>query len=319
MGAAGESPEEKPEVRAVETMKESLGLYIFILAAWMSVSTYWYTCRIRNLCIPEEFMFKEGAILSAGPSALNLSITGTNISVADNIKFLHSRQHPMITGRIKLAFNDMETFLSLNDDLALEISGAYAAGEKNHSLLDNLGQARAEAFKAWLVKQGCSRSQLITRFVKKDNLAFNRDTLRNGLTFRVIDMPEKEGISVEELQAIGKRLRENNQPLYFADNPSAYALSINNDLRDYIRDLRVFLNANPDRMITLVGYTDESGSAETNVRIGRMRAEYVRQMLSEAGVNYYQMRTNSKGEKVPVASSDIREEQYKNCRVEIKF
>lgn len=298
-------------------MKESLGLYVFLLITWISVSTYWYTCRIQNLCIPENLKFTEGALLSAEASSSGLKIIGTNIGAADNIRFIHSRQHPFISGGIKVAFNNVETYLSLNDDLALEVTGTYASTEKNNTLLDNLGLARAEAFKAWMVMQGADRSQIITRFTESDSLPFIHDTLSNGLAFRIVNKPEEERIGPDELKAVERRLKENYQPFYF-ESTSAN-LKVNDHLKAYVRDLRIFLDAYPDKNITLVGHTDESGSAEANVRIGRSRAEYVRQLLSETGINYQQMRTNSKGESMPVASNKTKEGQSKNRRVEIQF
>lgn len=296
-------------------MKESLGLYILLLAAWTILSTCWYTCEIRNRCISEAFEDTE-ELLSAGNSSFDLKITDTRIVVVENTKFIHSHHIPIISGPVKLAFNRIQTYLLDHDDLAIEVTGAYTPMEKNHSLLSNLGLARAEAFKAWMVEQGIKRNQIITSQISTDTLTFAHDTVLSALAFKMRDLPEEKIVNKEELKEIAARLKNNYRPFYFES--SSTKLFINQDLRNYVQDLKVYLDANPDHIITLVGYTDESGDAETNVRIGRMRAEYVRQKLSQAGIDDQQIRTNSKGASAPAADHDTKKSNQ-NRRVEIQF
>lgn len=300
-------------------MKESLGLYIFLLSTWMVLSTYWYTCGVRNRCISEVFEYTEEAFLSSTTAAVpfGLKVAGTQIMAEDNIRFIRSRHVPIISGPVKRAFNRVQSYLSIHDDEAIEVTGAYASTEKNNTLLNSLGLARAGAFKAWMIKQGIGGNQIVIRQVKNDSLTFTHDTLISALTFKIIDLPEEKTVSKKELSEVENRLKDNYHPFYF--EPSSTALLIDQNLRSYVQDLKTYMEAYPDHTIILVGHTDESGDAETNVRIGRERAEYVMQLLSQAGINDQQMLTNSKGASMPVADHGNKKGINANRRVEIQF
>ncbi len=294
---------------------KDLVLYVFLLTAWMGLSTYWYTCQIKNVCISEAFAFTEGKTFAADTSTDHLMIVGTNIGTSEDIKFIRSRANPMVSAKLKRAFNDVETFLSLRPEKVLEVTGTYAVQEKNNTLSADLGLARAEAFSDWLALQGIERTQVLTRSVAHDSLTFSYDTLQGGLTFRIIDKPESKPLSSGELKALKDRLQSRQKPLYFES--ASTTLQIDDTLRQYVQDLKTYLDGNPTQTIMLTGHTDDRGDKETNFRIGRSRADDVRRMLSQAGINFQQIRTNSKGESMPIANNDTEEGRSKNRRVEI--
>ncbi len=294
---------------------KDLVLYVFLLTAWMAASTYWYTCQIKNVCISEAVAFTEGKTFAADTSAEHLMVVGTNIGAADDIKFIHSRANPLVSAKLKRAFNKVETFLSHRPEKMLEVTGAYATREKNSTLSVDLGLARAEAFSDWMALQGIERTQVLTRSVARDSLTFSHDTLQGGLTFRIVDKPEGKQLSSGELKALKDRLQADRKPLYFES--ASTSLQIDDTLRQYVHDLKTYLDANPGQSIMLTGHTDNRGDQETNFRIGRSRADDVRRLLSQAGINFQQIRTNSKGESMPIADNDTEEGRSKNRRVEI--
>ncbi|AGW13049.1 OmpA family protein [Megalodesulfovibrio gigas] len=79
------------------------------------------------------------------------------------------------------------------------------------------------------------------------------------------------------------------------------------------------LSVSPHLRCILVGYTDNVGSDETNLRISRERAESVRQyLLTKYDINTEQLEVQGRGKDMPVASNDTEEGRRQNRRVEFR-
>lgn len=76
-------------------------------------------------------------------------------------------------------------------------------------------------------------------------------------------------------------------------------------------------NQYPDTDITIVGYTDNTGSYEVNMKLSNRRAESVFDYLSRHGVAAKRMRTFGKGWEDPIASNETAEGREQNRRVEL--
>ena len=73
----------------------------------------------------------------------------------------------------------------------------------------------------------------------------------------------------------------------------------------------------PDMRITIVGHTDDDGSAEANLKLSKDRANAVREILvSQHGIAKSRIETDGKGEASPVASNDTQSGKSQNRRVE---
>ena len=69
--------------------------------------------------------------------------------------------------------------------------------------------------------------------------------------------------------------------------------------------------------LEIQGYTDSTGTADYNEKLGEERAEAVRRYLNEQGVALNRMATISYGMDKPVAPNDTREGRAQNRRVAI--
>lgn len=84
-----------------------------------------------------------------------------------------------------------------------------------------------------------------------------------------------------------------------------------------LEDLAVFLNANPDKSVALVGHTDAEGSLAANVSLSRKRAQAVlRHLVETLGCNPGQVSADGVGYLSPIASNLTDEGRTKNRRVE---
>ena len=76
------------------------------------------------------------------------------------------------------------------------------------------------------------------------------------------------------------------------------------------------LKANRNISVDVVGHTDNVGSDEYNLNLGRRRAQAAQDYLSRQGVAGSQLRVLSKGESAPVATNDNESGRALNRRVE---
>ncbi|WP_431102429.1 OmpA family protein [Roseateles noduli] len=79
------------------------------------------------------------------------------------------------------------------------------------------------------------------------------------------------------------------------------------------------LRNHPERRILIEGFTDSTGSAESNLTLSRARAESVRDALAKRGVEAGRIDVRGNGEARPVASNDTAAGRQQNRRVEIVF
>ncbi|HSF56672.1 MAG TPA: OmpA family protein [Candidatus Binatia bacterium] len=78
-----------------------------------------------------------------------------------------------------------------------------------------------------------------------------------------------------------------------------------------------FLRENPQRQITIEGYTDNVGSDNYNLELSQRRAEAVRDFLVQNGISADRITARGLGEEYPVASNETEAGRQQNRRVQI--
>ncbi len=79
------------------------------------------------------------------------------------------------------------------------------------------------------------------------------------------------------------------------------------------------LKRNPNRGVWLEGHTDDRGSHEYNMGLGERRANSVRALMLQSGVNPNQIRVRSYGKEMPAVSGYDEAAWAQNRRVEIVY
>jgi len=69
----------------------------------------------------------------------------------------------------------------------------------------------------------------------------------------------------------------------------------------------------------VIGHTDNVGNAIKNKELGLKRAIYVKEYLTENGINQNQLKASSEGPDKPMASNKTNDGRKRNRRVEISF
>ena len=81
--------------------------------------------------------------------------------------------------------------------------------------------------------------------------------------------------------------------------------------------LSVFMRENPERTLSIEGYTDAVGSDTYNLNLSQRRADAVRAALAYRGIDGGRIATKGFGKANPVASNVTAEGRQRNRRVEI--
>ena len=82
-------------------------------------------------------------------------------------------------------------------------------------------------------------------------------------------------------------------------------------------NLKEIMAKNPDIKVTVTGHTDNVGKAAMNLNLSKRRAENIKKMLVEKGIDGIRIQTFGKGETEPIESNDTEAGRAKNRRIEI--
>jgi outer membrane protein OmpA-like peptidoglycan-associated protein len=84
-----------------------------------------------------------------------------------------------------------------------------------------------------------------------------------------------------------------------------------------VNKLSGYLQENPERKVSIEGFTDSTGSEEYNQRLSERRAEAVKAALVRAGTDPSRIMVEGYGEEYPVAGNESASGRQLNRRVEI--
>lgn len=331
--------------------------WVVLLVLWMAGSTWWHVCQIKQLC-PNGV----SAVTTTNPAADRTPLTIADgdrfrLELPGNFSFAKSEANANLNALGESAdgnaLDQLTAYLKANPNRILEITGYYTSTEKNTTSLANLGLARAEGIRQYLVQQGIPAASLSTKGELEESLAFSPkgDSLYGGLTFAFsgeASAPPGEptasadsaqpvpaetetdlttttppgletvaaGISEEGLAA-AEKYTSVFEPidLYFALGESNYIKTP--ATRQFFEEAARYLAEHKDKKLLVTGHTDNSGEEEVNRQLSRDRARQVKRRLVELKINDDQVIVDAKGEAEPKASNDTREGRKANRRVTV--
>ncbi|MEN6452778.1 MAG: OmpA family protein [Prolixibacteraceae bacterium] len=115
----------------------------------------------------------------------------------------------------------------------------------------------------------------------------------DDLDRKVASLPTDTGTDPNEL--IAKLINDGYVNIYFDFNSTKIKGATNT-----INVLRTYLVNNPNVNVDLLGYADERGTEEYNIKLSQKRADAVAKMLSDAGVDPSRLNAQGKGEDISI-------------------
>ncbi|MFK7809352.1 MAG: OmpA family protein [Saprospiraceae bacterium] len=232
-------------------------------------------------------------------------------SFADNFQFAESKADystPLSPG-LSVTIGKAAEYLKGHGDRAMLITGYYADGETNNSILPDLGLARANAIKKAFTDLNVPSNQIN---ITSEKRALNFEGgIASAATYSYAGM-DTSGDRLAEVEA---RLRAKPLVLYFETGKNN--LNLSTAQRQYMADIIYYLDNKTGAKVNVVGHTDNKGNAGANVRLSQKRAEFAKDYLTRNNINAAKIDADGKGPNQPTATNDTAEGRAKNRRVEL--
>jgi OOP family OmpA-OmpF porin len=202
-----------------------------------------------------------------------------------------------------------EIIAGMKDGEILEVEGTYYASEAAPDGMENMGLARAQ-----------NTINLLFEFIPKDRmrsvarLIQDDSDVGDGYFLAAKTRWVSDGNNdAEEVISISE-----DEKIILFTNASAQEIR-DAGVLSYLDDLAAHLKANTADKVQITGHASRTGKADDNMRFSRQRAERVRSMLTERGVNTGQITIDFKGDTQLRDSGNTEAAHRNNRRAELKL
>jgi len=251
--------------------------------------------------------------------------TNLRLEAEDNFVFNYSSVNFLLdlSPAMRDVMQDIVVYLDREPQRQLILTGYNHPDEKNETVLENLGLARANKMKNLWVKLGVNPQQIAIKGITDERLAiFNSELYQKflpnamGFEFEVLE-PEMIKQQNRTFAKAEERLKE--LPVFrFKDFGEKTNKIVRNDkLKAYVNDLILYISRNKKAKIYCVGHSNEAETKEQSAVMGSERAEYVRAFLEKHGILKEQIETRTVGALHPLGEKNTRYGRQINRRVDL--
>lgn len=162
-----------------------------------------------------------------------------------------------------------------------------------------------------------SHSKIRRRYVSTPKINYNRPSIGKVqlATPKSItkEMPKMALQYKDKTIYTGDKIVLNN--LYFDSDKAV----VRGESKAALNELAKFMKDHPKLTLTLIGHTDNTNTADYNMKLSEDRVKAVKKELVNRGVNPNRITTIGKGQSEPVADNTSESGKQKNRRVEMVF
>ena len=295
-----------------------LGILLTIILG--TILYYFLCCGVccgNESCKHDEVEAKSVAvpeIKEATKNAFTISDANgdLNMKLSDNFNFKTSDFSILnpVSGDVENGVSKLKDYLLDNPLKTVDITGFYRSDETNNSAYPNLGVARANAVKNYLVLHGVSSKQIDTYGKLNDGINPDENsTLFGPLEFGVLTTDASDTSSMDALKTACDAVRANPLTLHFQTGQAA--ISLTTEQRQKIADISHCVDKLGVK-VQVVGHTDNTGDASNNIVLGQQRADFAKGYLIKNGILESNIETSSKGQTVPIADNSTEEGRSEN-------
>ncbi len=284
-------------------------LAFIIFLGWSICGIWYYTCKTKNLCIEQTAPVREitAAPLEEVQSGFSVyADNGSTIFEFNDQLEINSKNATVHVPEALLCYRDsIFSYLNNNQDKELLVQGFYKNQETDS--LGSFGLQRAENIKNMLVNHGINGERISIEPIQETYDYDEKGIYAGGIKILVNTMSKDRTAKIEK--SITTKV------LYA--NFGSKDFKPDNTLKAYTIELKGYLERNPEKNVTVIGHTDDVGSAETNLFFGNQRAANVKNYFISQGIDSKKIKSSSKGETDPIASNVNEAGRAKNRRIEI--
>lgn len=313
--------------------KKSTYLLGILLTIVIGIFLYWYLCcRVCckkqsnnvNKTTQEVTQSNVAKPKVKKPTFIPFSIkdTNTNFEFSNDESFNFDESNFVINNTVSENLDkgvlNIKEYLNENDNKSFNITGYYTSNETNTSAFSNLGLARANSLKNYMISKGISAKLINTFGELNDAIVSDENKVLFGpLSLGILTGTEdvsKVSKEDEELKAICEKIKNNPLKLYFDTGKAQINLS--EDQRQKFTDISRCVNK-LGSTVQIIGHTDNTGNPKMNMILGKNRANFVKNYLVKNGILEGKIIASSKGQDKPIASNATKEGRIKNRRIEV--
>ncbi len=305
--------------RSLITMKWTVPLLSIISVLWILGGSYYMA---QSNC---------GSEVSANIPALTILDGEYNFETSSeqHFSFSTSSSQLRIEDQAGRALGDVARHLSRNEQRKLNLSGSYLASENNPTDYANLGIARAEAIKSFLVaidKQLVDRIQT-TGVLKASVYTFGGHQVDGvSFDFSTYQAPTEPAIEDVDPEAVISQAVEEeptkaivNTPRYVVyGREDILSMEMDITLQQQIDNMRSALDLNPGAEIIVTGHSQAKDNASSNKKLALSWADTVRRFFRNNGIRSKEITAYTKGDTEPLVPVDHPDAIDKNNRVVVE-
>lgn len=306
--------------------KKTIYFLGIILTIILGTYLYWLLCC--SLCCNKEsckYNKSEGKSIvqpdvkktTKNAFVIKDASSNFNVKTSDNFNFKTSSFSIInpVSANVTGSVSKLKDYLLANPLKTIDITGFYKTNEVNNSAYPNLGLARANAVKNYLVSSGVSAKQVNTTGTLNDTITPNEeDTLFGPINFGITTTNPTDSTATDALKTACHAIKENPIKLYFQTGQAA--INLTPEQRQKIADISHCVDQ-LDMKILIIGHTDNTGDANINISLGQKRADFAKAYLVSNGILASNIETASKGQKEPIADNNTETGRAKNRRTVI--
>lgn len=299
-----------------------LGILLTIILG--TILYYYLCCNCKNNVDTKTVVTEE---VVAAPKVK--SATKTNFTVIDpdsNLKF-NATSHfnfkasnfnilEPVSSDLDSEIERMSKYFKDNSNKVIDITGYYTSNEENKTAYPNLGIARANAVKNYFVSKGISSRAMNTFGALNDSLVPDVKSIFYGpLNYKISAIKEGDTSNAEALKALRDDIKANPLILYF--DTAATSLKLTPEQRVKIANLSRYADKAENAQIRVIGHTDNTGNRASNIKLGKGRADFVKNYLVNNAIPESKIKASSKGPDQPIDNNTTDQGRANNRRVEV--
>ncbi|WP_339836171.1 OmpA family protein [uncultured Maribacter sp.] len=291
---------------------------LLLMLITIVAGTYFYItcCSECGAAATTEPTTKQVIIKEPAATAYPFTIDGNGFSynTNDNYNFNVSSHNILmpLSEELTKGVSGLQGHLETNESNVINITGYYTSDEDNNTAFPNLGLARANTIKNDLASKGISTAQINTSGKLVEEMIAKDGTYWGAASFGI---EEKSETADDELKVLYEKI--NADPLILHFNTAEASISLDAAQRQKVADISRYLDKVNGAKANVVGHTDGTGKASTNMRLGQDRANFAKDYLMKNGIAADKIVATSKGQTEPIASNTTEEGKNKNRRTVI--